>query len=186
MADKAKDRENKAGEQEASPPPPKKGKKRWVVLLILFLVLALAGGAGAFLILPRLMSSGDIDQAEEGQENGGQASSLTDSASGEKQELGILMSLNPFIVNLLDTTGKRYLKVKLDLDLSDEKTKLDVEYRLPQIQDSLLILLSSKSYEDISSTEGKMRLRMEIISRMNDIISAGKVNNVYFTEFVVQ
>ncbi|MBW2087159.1 MAG: flagellar basal body-associated FliL family protein [Deltaproteobacteria bacterium] len=57
---------------------------------------------------------------------------------------------------------------------------------MPQIKDSLLVLLSSKTFIDIKTVEGKMRLRMEIIGRINNFLTSGRVKNVYFTEFVVQ
>lgn len=186
MADDERDKATESGEGEGAPSPKSGKKKKRLLILIFLLIVLVGGGVGGWLVVPGLLSSTDDLQAGNGTDAEGQASSKKGKEAEENQEMGVLYSLKPFIVNLVDPTGKRYLKVKLDLDLSDEETKIDVEYRMPQIKDSLLILLSSKTYEDIASIEGKMRLRMEIIGRINNTISIGKVNNVYFTEFVVQ
>ena len=54
--------------------------------------------------------------------------------------------LDPFIVNLADPVGNRYLRVKLALDLGSPALQAEVEQRIPQLRDSILILLSSKTW----------------------------------------
>jgi len=100
--------------------------------------------------------------------------------------LGVLYAMEPFIVNLVDPNVQRYLKLKIELELNNKPVQSEIDLRMPQIKDSLLVLLSSKSFNDIKTVEGKMRLRMEIISRINNFLTEGRVKNVYFTEFVVQ
>ena len=107
-------------------------------------------------------------------------------SSAEQAKPGILHSLEPFVVNLIDPSGKRYLKVRVELELSNKLVESQVNERLPQIKDSLLILLSSKSYEDIETVEGKLRLKQEIMARINNLLTQGRVRNIYFTEFVIQ
>ena len=57
---------------------------------------------------------------------------------------------------------------------------------MPKVKDTLLLLLSSKSFEEISSMDRKIELKNQIVERLNQIVGKGKVRNVYFTEFVVQ
>jgi flagellar FliL protein len=47
-------------------------------------------------------------------------------------------------------------------------------------------MLSSKTYDDIKTLEGKFQLREEIISILNQHLNSGKIKNVYFTDFIVQ
>jgi flagellar FliL protein len=50
-----------------------------------------------------------------------------------------------------------------------------------------LLLLTSKSYGDISNVSGKLRLRNEVLQAFNRALAGkGSVHAVYFTEFVVQ
>lgn len=106
---------------------------------------------------------------------------------GQPEKPGTVITLEPFIVNLADPTGKRYLKLSLAVDAKDEKIKADVEARMPQIRDSILLLLTSKSFADISTVAGKIRLRNEVLKIFNRILgSVGAVHAIYFTEFVIQ
>jgi flagellar FliL protein len=46
--------------------------------------------------------------------------------------------------------------------------------------------LSSKSYSDIGTVEGKYKMRDEIVARVNQYLTNSKVSTAYFTEFVIQ
>jgi len=97
------------------------------------------------------------------------------------------LNLAPFIVNLADPEGKRYLKLTLAVDAKDPKLTKEIESRIPMIRDSILLLLTSKTYADIASTAGKIRLRNEILQGINRSLGTlGSVHTVYFTEFVIQ
>jgi len=88
-------------------------------------------------------------------------------------------------VNLFDPKSVRYLKVTLQLELAGI-TKEEVDTQVPKIRDSLIILISSKKLEEVASMEGKLRLREEILFRINRILGEGKTREIYFTDFVVQ
>ena len=74
----------------------------------------------------------------------------------------------------------------MELELDSEKTEAELIKRLPQVRDSILTMLSSKSNEDINTLEGKFQLRAEIISKLNQSLKTGKIKNVYFTDFIIQ
>ena len=103
-----------------------------------------------------------------------------------KPDIGPIYNLETFIVNLADPRGKKYLKVRIDLELDHEEVKDEIDKRLPQFRDTVLTLLSSKYYEDINVLEGKLQLRAEIISMLNQYLRTGTITNLYFTEFIVQ
>lgn len=96
-----------------------------------------------------------------------------------------LVDLKPFVVNLSEPSGKRYLKVTMSLDVESPALASEVEARLPAIRDMILLLLSSQSLEDIRNQEGKTRLRGQIMNRINGMLSGGRIRNIYFSEFVV-
>ncbi|MEW6379314.1 MAG: flagellar basal body-associated FliL family protein [bacterium] len=99
---------------------------------------------------------------------------------------GPILDLNTFIVNLMGDSGRRYLKATIKLELSTELLKEEITQKMPEIQDNMLVLLSSKSYDDIADVSGKIRLRAEIMNRINTVLTSGEVRKVYFTEFVIQ
>lgn len=104
----------------------------------------------------------------------------------EASEQGPIFDLDTFIVNLLGDSGRRYLKVTVKLELSTDRLKEEIVQKMPEIQDNMLVLLSSKSYEDIADVSGKIRLRAEIMNRINTTLTTGEVHKVFFTEFVIQ
>jgi flagellar FliL protein len=50
----------------------------------------------------------------------------------------------------------------------------------------ILLLLSSKTLEQIQDIDGKIALRNELVSRINQALQQGRIKNLYFTEFVIQ
>lgn len=101
-------------------------------------------------------------------------------------KLGPIYSLDTFIVNLADKGGNRYLRLKVELELKDELIKKKIEERIPQIRDSLLLILPDKTVDDLKNNQGKATLRNEILARLDTIFAAGDITNIYFTEFVMQ
>lgn len=57
-----------------------------------------------------------------------------------------------------------------------------------QIKDTLLRVLSSKKAEDVLTTEGKERLKEELIEGLNEAVALEEppLTAVYFTEFIIQ
>ena len=62
----------------------------------------------------------------------------------------------------------------------------ELEKIQPRIRDTLILLLSSKTYLDLSSLEGKQQLKQEIKQKIAALPSGRKVSDVFFTEFVAQ
>jgi flagellar FliL protein len=74
----------------------------------------------------------------------------------------------------------------MDLELGIPELESEIEKRLPQIRDSILMILPSKRFEDISPVDGKIALRDEILQTLNGFLAKGEITNIYFKEFVVQ
>jgi len=110
--------------------------------------------------------------------------------SGEEvsveEMLGPIYALDTFIVNLANNGGNRYLRVTMDLELDNKNLESEVNKRLPQVRDSILMILPTKRVEDISSVAGKTTLRDEILEKINSYLAQGKITNIYFKEFVIQ
>lgn len=101
-------------------------------------------------------------------------------------KLGPVVPLKQFIVNLVSNNGRRYLKVEMQLELSSADLMEEALSKEPMARDIIIRTLSSKTYEEISTEQGKMRLKEEIIGNLNAKLVDGDVVNVYFTKFVVQ
>ncbi len=165
--------------EETEAPPKKKGFMKLIVLLLLA-VLALGGGAGfaawKFSLWP-FTQLGMVDKKIE---------KPKEQAKKDGNEMGPLKPLDTFIVNLVGDKGERYLKVTMNMELDDPKTLDEVTKKEPQLRDAVIILLSSKAFADVMGSEGKEKLKKEILARINSFIGTGRVRRVFFTEFVIQ
>ena len=183
--------EEEAGEEggEAAGEEEKKGLPIKLILIVVG-VLALAGGGyfayTNFFQEEAVEESAEKDKnGEEGGEEGGEG------AGGENTEelppgVGVMFTMDPFVVNLAGSKGKRFLKVTASLELSSPEVNPEFEENLQKITDSILVLLSSKSFEDVYSVQGKFKLKDEITTRVNRFLVVGHVKDAYFTEFIVQ
>lgn len=72
------------------------------------------------------------------------------------------------------------------LDVYIDAYKAELNELTPIINDGLITLISSKSFEEVKSPGGKETLRLEIIELLNIRLPSHKIISIYFTEFVVQ
>ncbi|MBF0273722.1 MAG: flagellar basal body-associated FliL family protein [Nitrospinae bacterium] len=98
-----------------------------------------------------------------------------------------MVAMDPMIINLADTGGRRYLKITMEFEVVGAENEAEFKLKLPKIIDSILTLLSSKTFDDVYSVKGKYKLREEILVRVrNKMINKDSVRSVYFTSFVIQ
>ena len=167
----------------------KKGsKKMLMILLILVLVILGVGGfiVFKFVLAPKDMTVQDgidinVDAADTGTE-------VVADRRNAPTAAGVTISLESFVVNLTDPAGNRYLKLALAVNVPEDNPDLqaEIENRIPMIRDIVIASLSAKTYEEISTSQGKVFLKQELVRRINSVLSAGRLNDVYITEFVVQ
>ncbi len=100
--------------------------------------------------------------------------------------IGPMVDVKDFIMNILDKNETRYLKASITLELENEETVVEVNERMPQIRDSILLLIGSKTFSELNDLQGKLQLRAEVIVQLNKLLKKGKIKGIYFTEFVVQ
>jgi flagellar FliL protein len=169
--------EEKQKEESTEDKPAKKSSLRWILVAAMAVLLGVGGYVGWSLFGPG--SSKDAVPV-----SGGSPVKAVKKSEVSK----IICPLDSFVVNLLDKTNiaKRYLKVTMALEVGDEEAKAKVEKHKTQLRDTIILLLTSQAFQDISSVEGKLGLKQEITNRVNLVLGAGMVSKIYFTEFVVQ
>lgn len=114
----------------------------------------------------------------------GEADAQHKEATEEKELVGKVIPLETFIVNLAGSKGRKVAKVNMELELKGEKAAEEIDKRKAQVRDIIIIILSSKTYEEVSSRDGKDSLRNEIKDTINSFLVQGKISNVFFTEFI--
>ena len=164
----------------------KGGLLKWIILVLLLIIL----GAGGFFAYKYFFAGADNKIVAEDEES--VASQTEEPAQEEQEEKPVehgpteMYSLPPFVVNLADPLGRRYLKIAIDVEVINKEVVEEIDKNLPKVKDTLLLLLSSKTFSDLDSMDEKIELKNEIVHRLNQILGKGKVLNVYFTEFVAQ
>jgi flagellar FliL protein len=98
----------------------------------------------------------------------------------------IVVKLDPFTTNLNDSSGRRYLKLTLSLEVDDQDAANELTSVMDIVKNDILMLLSSQSADDISSMDGKIRLQNQILNRANNVMKNHKVRRVLYSEFVIQ
>jgi len=149
-----------------------------IILIGVLMVFMLGLGGGLFMMWNKLSTLNTQSAADPGEQ--------PEQAASVEQPLGPIFQLETFIVNLADKGGNRYLRVTMDLELGNSKLEDELNKRLPQVRDGILMILPTKRYEDINSAEGKTMLRGEMLERINGVLARGQITNIYFKEFVVQ
>ena len=156
-----------------------------IIAAVFFLLMGMMGG-GFFLLWSQMNASIAAVQSQNSED--GEEEEVVE----EEVTIGPLYRLDTLIVNLADHGGKRYLRVTMELELKpNEKVDAaevveEIEMRLAQLRDTILMILPTKQYAEISTTAGKIAVRDEIMSKLNTLLKKGQVAKIYFTEFVVQ
>ena len=162
----ARDKKEETEEQEEQPVPKKKFSWKWVIITLAAVAIIAVGGIAGFHFFAK-----------------------SESKKPDAKQPPAVVSFWPmdaFVVNIADTNGERYLKIVVQLEVSGASVVPELEQLKPRLRDSILDLLTTKSYKELMDSAGKQRLREDIAGRINNILSSGKVTKVYFTDFVVQ
>lgn len=183
MADEAKAEIREAGGAESSggeaQKPSAAGRGKLMAIAIQAAIfIALAGIAFAlniYLLKPMLVVN------EKGQ--------AKESAVKPKEEhhAGKILPLDPAIVNIAGTNGRRYLKVTVQIEIPEEEELIkEVEARKPLLSDRLIQILTNKPLEEVTSAGSLQALKQQITDQFGKELGADRLQNVYLTEFVIQ
>lgn len=164
--------------------PKKKGKLLIIIIAVLAVVL-IGGGAGAYLLLSKPASEKKA-KADHGDEE-----VAADEGDEEEEEDGkppVYEKLETFTVNLADQES--YLQTEIQLMVADAKVQGKIKARMPEVRDSLIRLLSSKTAEELAQPEGKAKLAEEVGKAVNEVLGVKKkskgVKKVLFAAFIIQ
>lgn len=181
----AKDKENEK-DDEATEESSGGGGKGGMVMIIVAALISLGLGAGGafFFASSQVPPPAPTPQTAESEIAAQEAAAKQKARTVDFKDR--LYGLDPFVVNVTGDGYSRFLKLRVELEADDTDLKEELDARLPQVRDALIVLLSSKQLSDITDFEGKALLKEDILERVNDLLDGGSVRSVLFTEFVVQ
>jgi flagellar FliL protein len=145
----------------------RKGKLKLIVAAVGFLVI-LAGGAGWFFLL---RGHGEEVHAE-----------------APPPKPPSFVEVPDMLVNLVGAPGERvqYLKVKLVLEVKEEKQVETIKPSLPRVTDIFQTYLRELRPSDLNGSAGLFRLKEELTRRVNSAVAPNQVSAVLFKEIVIQ
>jgi flagellar FliL protein len=106
-------------------------------------------------------------------------------ARKERDENPIIYTMDPFTVNL-NGYPKRIIKTEVNLVLLDKAGFEQVVRLGSKARDSIVRILNGKTFADLETVQGKLFLKDEIASRLNELLVEGVIKDVYFSEFIVK
>jgi len=168
------DLEDEDGEESDQPG----GSKKLLLIIGVVLLLAVGGLAAAYftgLIDPVIaMITGGEEQGQEEEQ-------------AEIDKNVVFFPLEQVIVNL-NTGGRQssFLKINISLELTNAVDIPRIETEMPRIMDNFQVYLRELRIEDLKGAAGMYRLREELLTRINIAAAPAKVNDVLFTEMLVQ
>ena len=165
MADKEEAEGGAEASEEAVVAP--KGKLKLIIAVALLLVIV-GGGATWFFFL-----------RHHGEEMHAEAPPPKPSSFVEVPDM---------LVNLVGLPGERvqYLKLKIVLEVKEEKQVETIKPNLPRVIDIFQTYLRELRSSDLNGSAGLFRLREELTRRVNAAVSPNQVSAVLFKEVVVQ
>ena len=147
--------------------------KKMLMIAVPALVLVLGGGgAGAYFFLFKKSESAEAAKAEE--------VPLTPPkvAFSDMQDI---------LVNIQSNDGTpAYLKLGLSLELEDDAQKTAMQPLMPRITDQFQAYLRELRLDDLKGSAGVLRLKEELLRRVNVAAAPYKVRDVLLKEMIVQ
>jgi flagellar FliL protein len=168
--------EHEGEAKEAAHPAPAGPKPPKIVLALLALNLGLSGFAAFKAATAKpAHASAEKHEAKE-----------AESSAGNGEVTGTVVGLDPFVVNLNETGTSRYLKVSIQLELSEHEAEKQIEKSKQVIRDDMLSYLSGLRLKDTLGAQAKDKIRTDLLAKIEDVIGTHKVRRMFFQEFVVQ
>jgi flagellar FliL protein len=145
------------------------------------LVLLIGGGAGAYFM-------GMFDSASEEHALGKDGEAGGAHEEGEEGENKTVFYDLPEILVNLNSAGKKetYLKIRIALELKNAQTQTELEPLMPRVVDNFQVFLREMRVEDLSGSAGMIRLKEEMLQRINLSVQPLKVQDVLFKEMLIQ
>lgn len=150
----------------------------FIILAIVNMLVVVGVGVMLFLGQKKKASEPGIDDVIKGEKN------TVESEEKSKEFIGKLVPLETFLVNLSGAHGRKLLKINMELEVNNAEVQEEIEKIKPKIRDYIIIIVSSKSFAEVSTKEGKDALREEIKNQINLFLTKGQINKVFFTEFL--
>lgn len=177
---------------KAEPPQNAAPKKKSKKPLLIAVVLALLGGGGGFYATysGMILGAGDSrDMAGNGTAAHGEAGSESRGAEGEGAMAANLpdvafVPVTPVVISLGGNSASRHLRMTAQLEVGPSHAA-EVEHLLPRILDVLNGYLRAIEVQELEDPAALVRIRAQLLRRIQIVTGDGQVSDLLITEFVL-
>jgi len=169
--------------EEAEAPKKASGGLLPIINLVLLIILLGIGGFIAWKMMAMEQAEAPTSQEEVSQT---EETKIPEVEDEDPDAVPVFLDIADITINLADTDVSRFLRAKIKLELRNEEALPRVEKHMIIINDMVLTLLSSKTFAEIRTPQGKYDLKEDIVYRINRLVGGKPVKNMYFTDFVSQ
>ena len=160
--------------------------------------LALTGGKHQGKEVAAKHEQGDDDEAADADAGDDEAAAEEEGGEAKEGKEGAgpaYVALDPpFVVNFQDEKKHtKFLKAEISVVASNAKVQEAITRHMPAVRNSLVLLLSKQLFEELSTNEGKEKLRAEALGAVQDVIkkqankkTAKGVKDLFFSSLVMQ
>jgi len=175
---KSETEEAEGDKPDGADAPPKTGllgklksKKMLMIALPALLLVVGGGGAGAYFFLSK---------------QGGHAQAAKEEVSLTPPKVAF-SDMQDILVNIQSGDGTpAYLKLGVSLELENEEQKKAMEPLMPRVTDQFQAYLRELRLDDLKGSAGVMRLKEELLRRVNVAAAPYHVRDVLLKEMIVQ
>ena len=150
-------------------------KKGLMMPLLIGLVLALAGGAGGFFVMSSGLLGGEDPVATEAEAEPRRVPPIEDIA---------FVPLDPMTIDLGKSEVGQLLRFRAEVEVYAEY-KADVEVLVPRLMDVMNSYLRAIDPKELEDPSALLRLRIQLLRRMQLVAGDGRVRDLLIMEFVL-
>lgn len=151
-----------------------KSKKKLIIIIVIVAILAIGLSVGVTLFL----LTGSDDKAEE-----------VVPEVVVKTPASYLEIKPPFLVTFNVEGRQRYMQISISVSSRDASVFTSLEHHMPLIRSRLITAYGGMSFDVIKTETGKVNLQLKTVEVINSVLESegeGQIENIYFTNFVLQ
>ncbi len=166
------DAEGEAGAEPSAAEKNGFSKKKLIILAAPVLLIGIVAGLWFSGILPRLLGMKHDDPQ---------------ALQAAKPLVPVFVDLPDMIANLNSPANKpSYIKLQARLEISHIEDAEKIKQAMPRLQDIFQTYLREMRPEELRGSPGIYRLREELLGRSNVAVAPVRVNDVLFTQLLIQ
>ncbi|HBV21494.1 MAG TPA: flagellar basal body-associated protein FliL [Nitrosomonas sp.] len=150
----------------------KKSDKKGIIIMILVAIIAIGTGAGGAWFFMQGQQENESEPPK------------------PKKIPTAFKELDIFTVNLQPEEKGQYLQLGLTIKMRDTDVSIEIDRLIPEIRNRILLILTSKTANDLATLVGKQLLSSELTDEVRKTLESEaqreEILEVLFTSFVIQ